>query len=77
MIRADAVIRYQSPAIQRVLGYPPEDLIGRSFLDLVDLDDRDLAGQLFERSRARPGEPTVGEVHMRPSGTSRRPGASR
>jgi diguanylate cyclase (GGDEF)-like protein/PAS domain S-box-containing protein len=73
VIRADAVIRYQSPAIQRVLGYPPEELIGRSFLDLVDPDDRDLAGQLFERSRARPGEPTVGEVRMRPSGDEQAP----
>jgi PAS domain S-box-containing protein len=75
VIRADAVIRYQSPAIQRVLGYPPEELIGRSFLDLVDPDDRDLAGQLFERSRARPGEPTVGEVRMReaPAGGARAP----
>jgi PAS domain S-box-containing protein len=73
VIRADAAIRYQSPAIQQVLGYPPEELIGRSFLDLVDPDDRDLAGQLFERSKARPGEPTVGEVHMRPLGDERAP----
>jgi diguanylate cyclase (GGDEF)-like protein/PAS domain S-box-containing protein len=65
VIGADAVIRYQSPAIQQVLGYPPEGIIGRSFLDLVEPDDRDLAGQLFERSRARPGAPTVGEVRMR------------
>jgi PAS domain S-box-containing protein len=64
VIGADAVIRYQSPAIRQVLGYPPEGIIGRSFLDLVEPDDWDLARQLFERSRARPGAPTVGEVHM-------------
>jgi diguanylate cyclase (GGDEF)-like protein/PAS domain S-box-containing protein len=68
VIGADAVIRYQSPAIQQVLGYPLGELIGRSFLDLVEPDDRDLAGQLFERSQARPGEPTVGEIRMRPLG---------
>jgi diguanylate cyclase (GGDEF)-like protein/PAS domain S-box-containing protein len=65
VIGADAVIRFQSPAIRQVLGYPPEDIIGRSFLDLVEPDDRDAAGELFERSRLRPGAPTVGEVRMR------------
>jgi diguanylate cyclase (GGDEF)-like protein/PAS domain S-box-containing protein len=66
VIGADAVIRYQSPAIEQVLGYPPEEIIGRSFLDLIEPDDQDIARQLFERSRTRPGVPTVGEVRMRP-----------
>jgi diguanylate cyclase (GGDEF)-like protein/PAS domain S-box-containing protein len=73
VIGADAVIRYQSPAIRQVLGYPPEELIGRSFLDLVDPDDRDAAGQLFERSQGRAGLPTVGEVRMRPLGDEEAP----
>ncbi|HET6754336.1 MAG TPA: diguanylate cyclase, partial [Jiangellaceae bacterium] len=66
VIGADAVIRYQSPAIEQLLGYPTEDLIGRSFLDLIELDDQDIARQLFERSQMRPGVPTMGEVRMRP-----------
>jgi diguanylate cyclase (GGDEF)-like protein/PAS domain S-box-containing protein len=68
VIGADAVIRFQSPAIEQVLGYLPEDLIGRSFPDLVEPDDRETAGQLFAQSRTRPGVPTMGEVRMRPLG---------
>lgn len=32
-------IRYESPAVERVLGYAPEDLQGRDVLDLVHPDD--------------------------------------
>ena len=73
VIGADAVIRYQSPAIEQVLGYPTEDIIGRSFLDLIEPDDQDLARQLFERSQMRPGMPTIGEVRMRPLGDGQAP----
>jgi diguanylate cyclase (GGDEF)-like protein/PAS domain S-box-containing protein len=73
VIGADAVIRYQSPAIEQVLGYPTKDLIGRSFLDLVEPDDQDIATQLFERSQMRPGLPTLGEVRMRPLGDEQPP----
>ena len=66
VIGADAVIRYQSPAIEQVLGYPTEEIIGGSFLDLVDPQDQDTARQLFERSKLQPEVPTVGEVRMRP-----------
>jgi PAS domain S-box-containing protein len=66
VIGADGVIRYQNPAIEQVLGYPTEAIIGRSFLNLIDPHDQDIARQLFERSQMQPGVPTVGEVHMRP-----------
>jgi diguanylate cyclase (GGDEF)-like protein/PAS domain S-box-containing protein len=73
VIGADAVIRYQSPAIEQVLGYPTESIIGRSFLDLVEPGDQDAARQLFERSRLQPGAPTLGEVRMRPIGDGQAP----
>jgi diguanylate cyclase (GGDEF)-like protein/PAS domain S-box-containing protein len=73
VIGADAVIRYQSPAIEQVLGYPTESIMGRSFLDLVEPDDQDAARQLFERSRLQPGKPAMGEVRMRPLGDGRAP----
>jgi diguanylate cyclase (GGDEF)-like protein/PAS domain S-box-containing protein len=73
VIGADAVIRYQSPAIEQVLGYRTGSIIGRSFLDLVEPDDQDDAGQLFERSQVRPGVPTMGEVHLRPLGDGQAP----
>jgi PAS domain S-box-containing protein len=73
VIGADAVIRYQSPAIEQLLGYPTKDTIGRSFLDLIELDDQDIARQLFERSQMRPGVPTICEVRMRPLGDEQAP----
>jgi diguanylate cyclase (GGDEF)-like protein/PAS domain S-box-containing protein len=73
VLGADAVIRYQSPSIGQVLGYRTEDIIGRSFLDLVDRDDRVTARELFEESRRRPGLPTMGEVRMRPRGDGQAP----
>jgi diguanylate cyclase (GGDEF)-like protein/PAS domain S-box-containing protein len=73
VIGADTVIRYQSPAIEQVLGYPAEDLIGRSLLDLIEQDDQEAAKQLFERSQTRPGVPTVGEIRMRPLGDGQAP----
>jgi diguanylate cyclase (GGDEF)-like protein/PAS domain S-box-containing protein len=66
VIGADAVIRYQSPAIERVLGYPAEETIGRSLLELVDPDDRDHAAGLFEQAQLREAAPAVGELRMRP-----------
>jgi PAS domain S-box-containing protein len=35
VISADGLVRYQSPAVEQVLGYPREELIGRALLDLV------------------------------------------
>jgi diguanylate cyclase (GGDEF)-like protein/PAS domain S-box-containing protein len=68
VIGADAVIRYQSPAIEQVLGHPAEGLIGRSLLDLIEPADRDAASDLFERARRGNGVPTVGELRMCPVG---------
>lgn len=73
VIGADDVIRYQSPAIEQVLGYPSEEIIGRSFMDLVEPSDQDVARRLFARSQLRLGMPTVGEVLMRPLGEGQPP----
>ena len=73
VIGADAVIRYHSPSIEQVLGYPAKGTIGRSFLDLVEPDDHGIATQLFERSQTQPGLPTLGEVHMRALGDEQAP----
>jgi diguanylate cyclase (GGDEF)-like protein/PAS domain S-box-containing protein len=40
VIEADTTITYQSPSIARVLGFAPDDVIGRRLADLVHADDR-------------------------------------
>jgi methyl-accepting chemotaxis protein len=77
VIGADAVIRYQSPAIEQVLGYPTEDIIGRSFLDLVAPDDEDVARQLFDGPGWSQGCPPWGRSAGGPWGKDGRRGASR
>jgi diguanylate cyclase (GGDEF)-like protein/PAS domain S-box-containing protein len=73
VIGDDGVIRYQSPAVEAVLGHPPDSLIGRSLLDVVLADDREAAKRLFEQSRQRSGVPVVGEVRMLPRGSEQAP----
>ncbi|HEX6675016.1 MAG TPA: EAL domain-containing protein [Actinomycetes bacterium] len=73
VIGDDEVIRYQSPAVEAVLGHPADSLIGRSLLDVVHADDRAAAKRLFEQSRQRSGVPVVGEVRMLPRGSEQAP----
>ncbi|HET6764860.1 MAG TPA: EAL domain-containing protein [Longimicrobiaceae bacterium] len=41
VINADRTTRYITPSVQRLLGWDPEELVGRSALDLVHPDDVD------------------------------------
>ncbi|MDO8689511.1 MAG: PAS domain S-box protein, partial [Dehalococcoidia bacterium] len=49
------IIRYESPAIERVLGYMPEELVGQSAFELVHPDDIQPVRDLFERTISVPG----------------------
>jgi PAS domain S-box-containing protein len=54
IVDAAGTIRYESPSIERVLGYLPGELIGRAALDLIHPDDR---AELTEVVRRRRWEP--------------------
>lgn len=43
IIESDGTIRYESPTVERVLGYAPEQRIGTSMLDYVHPDDTEYA----------------------------------
>jgi len=47
LIAPDGVILYQSPATQRILGYPPEELAGTNVLELIHPVDRSRAFELL------------------------------
>jgi PAS domain S-box-containing protein len=49
LIDADGLIRYSSPGTNRILGYPPEEMVGSSAFDLVHPDEVDYLKGLFER----------------------------
>jgi PAS domain S-box-containing protein len=49
-------IRYESPAVRRILGYEAAERVGASFFDWVDAQDLPHAVEAFARALARPGE---------------------
>ncbi len=46
-IEADGTITYQSPAIERVLGYEPDEMIGENVLEYVHPEDEDRVKSWF------------------------------
>ena len=52
---ADGTIRYESPSVERILGYRPEDLIGRNVFDYVHPDDLERVSGLYKEMLASPG----------------------
>jgi PAS domain S-box-containing protein len=60
VLDGDLRFRYASPPTQRVLGYRPEELVGRSVLDLLHPEDVQTVMDLIDRGRRTPGfTPTV------------------
>jgi diguanylate cyclase (GGDEF)-like protein/PAS domain S-box-containing protein len=59
-------IRYQSPAIESVLGYPADKLLGTGMEALLHPDDQQAFHELLGKSRSRPSASVVAELRMRP-----------
>jgi PAS domain S-box-containing protein len=49
------VIRYQSPSVERVLGFKPDELVGTNIWTLVNPDDAKVVGDAFVRGLFTPG----------------------
>lgn len=60
-------IRYESPALTRVLGYEPDELVGTNALELTHPEDRDAVATALRRVTARQpsGEPVTVELRFR------------
>ncbi|HKW67619.1 MAG TPA: PAS domain S-box protein [Terriglobales bacterium] len=48
ILGADGSIRYESPSIERILGYSPEELLDRNAFDLVHPDERARVMAIFQ-----------------------------
>lgn len=55
VVDADGVKRFVSPSAERTLGWRPDELVGRTSLELVHPDDRAAAIEVFRRCAAAPG----------------------
>jgi diguanylate cyclase (GGDEF)-like protein/PAS domain S-box-containing protein len=65
VLHEDGTIAYESPAVERVLGRTSDERIGRSPLELVHPDDRDLAKRLLVDLAQTPGAEATAELRLR------------
>ena len=65
IIDFDGVRRYVSPAVTQILGFKPQDLIGRSFLEIVHPDDMLAARVLMSEVAGQTGNSGSDEIRLR------------
>jgi PAS domain S-box-containing protein len=65
VVDTDGTITYVSPAVRRVLGYEPEELVGDTGYEYVHPDDRDRNADALETVLENPGETATTEVRFR------------
>ncbi len=61
----DGTIHYQSPSIERVLGYGPGQLIGKNALDLIHRKDAGVVQEALRRGFENPGVTQTAEYRLR------------
>ena len=65
VIGMDGKIQYESPSVERLLGYKPKELIGRNAFDLVHPDDRERVTEIFNQNVQKPESLTSTELRFR------------
>lgn len=55
ILGADGTIRYESPSVERILGYKPEDLVGKSGFDYIHPEDASVVQVAFAKILQNPG----------------------
>jgi PAS domain S-box-containing protein len=65
IIDPDGTIRFNSPTITAVLGYAPDELVGRNALELVHPDDASLVGDTLRGLAKTPGSMAAAEFRFR------------
>ena len=70
VLDAAGTILYKSPSERRVLGYEPEQTLGRSVFTLIHPDDQALVLAAFQGALWRPGEHPPVEFRIRHAGGS-------
>ena len=65
MLNLEGLIRFQSPSLERVLGYAPTELLGRSVFEFVPPEDLPQARVSFERALSEPSATVSLEFQFR------------
>ena len=64
VVDTDGTITYVSPAVTRILGYEPDELIGHEGYEFVHPDDRERNAEAVETVLSNPSEPQTVEVRF-------------
>lgn len=65
LLDADGTVRYVSPAVERILGYPPDSFVGQNPLEHVHLGDVEATQQVLDAVMQQPGTPILHEFRLR------------
>jgi PAS domain S-box-containing protein len=65
ILDAEGVIRYESPAITRMLGYDPDEMIGKNAFDFLLPEDVESTLERLQYVVQHPGESVSAEFHFR------------
>ena len=60
----DGLIQYESPSVERVLGWQSDELVGQNALDFIHQDDRELARQRLAEIRSIPEHRITVEIRF-------------
>jgi PAS domain S-box-containing protein len=65
VMNSDGVVVYQSPSIERVLGYTPAEMVGKRAIEFVHPDDRGKVNQAVSSALASPDGAASAEYRVR------------
>src|SRR5918998_2896529 len=65
LMEATGIVRYQSPALERMLGYSPSELLGKNAFDYVHPDDLDRVRAIYAEGLKDPYARPVAELRFR------------
>lgn len=65
LVNVDGRVAYASPALERLLGIPPERAIGRPAPEVIEADDASTIEAVFTRVINDPGQSVTAEIRVR------------
>jgi PAS domain S-box-containing protein len=65
ILAADALIRYESPSIERILGYRPDELVAKPAFNFVHPEDASRFANFLQDALKQPGVPLSIELRFR------------
>jgi PAS domain S-box-containing protein len=64
VLSRDGVTMYQSPSVERVLGYTPAEMVGKHAIDFVHPDDRERVTEVVSKTLATPDATASAEYRV-------------